>query len=127
MVKYSTLDTTFGALSDPTRRAILDRLAVRECTVTQLAKPFDVSLPAISKHLKVLERAGMLTQEKDGRVRRCKLDAAPIKDASDWLGKYQQFWLGQLDSLATFLEVSGTDNDRPEDPGYEFGTDNCHE
>ena len=66
----------------------------------------------------------MLTQEKDGRVRRCKLDAAPIKDASEWLGKYQQFWLGQLDSLATFLEDSGTDDDQPEDPGDEFGPGN---
>ena len=99
MVNYpdATLDATFGALADPTRRAILDRLTIGESSVTGLAEPFSVSLPAISKQLRVLEKAGLLTQEKDGRVRRCRLDAGPMKEAADWITRYQRFWAEQLD------------------------------
>ena len=106
MVKYqvATLDATFSALADPTRRAILERLSIGDLSVTALAAPFDVSLPAISKQLRVLERAGLLVQEKDGRVRRCKLEARPMKEAVDWIAQYQQFWEDKLDSLASFLE-----------------------
>ena len=84
----STLDRTFAALSDPTRRAMLERLARGEATVTELAAPFSISLPAISKHLRVLERAGLVRQQKDGRVRRCHLVAAPMRQASDWVAQY---------------------------------------
>ena len=108
MVKsqVATLDATFSALADPTRRAILERLSIGDLSVTALAAPFVVSLPAISKQLRVLERAGLLVQEKekDGRVRRCKLEARPMKEAVDWIAQYQQFWEDKLDSLASFLE-----------------------
>lgn len=105
MVKYvdATLDSTFAALADPTRRSILERLAHGESSVTELAQPFDVSLPAISKHLGVLENAGLLLREKDGRVRRCRLAAAPMKDAVLWMEQYRSFWEDKLSSLATYL------------------------
>lgn len=107
MVKHSAdtvLDRTFAALADPTRRAILRRLAQGDTTVSELAGPFAVSLPAISKHLRVLERAGLLQRCKDGRVRRCRLDAAPLRLADGWLEYYRHFWAGQLDALAEYLE-----------------------
>lgn len=106
MVKYQreALSGTFRALADPTRRAILERLSLEESSVTSLAEPFSVSLPAISKQLRVLERAGLLTQEKDGRVRRCRLAAGPMKEAADWIAQYQRFWDQQLDSLAGYLD-----------------------
>ena len=117
MVKYQRreLDTTFGALADATRRGILEQLAGGESSVTELAQPFDISLPAISKHLRVLERAGLLNQEKDGRVRRCRLDAGPMKEASDWISRYQRFWEQQLDSLASYLEKLQNDQSPEED------------
>lgn len=98
------LDETFFALSDPTRRAILSRLAKGETTVAELSKPFRVSAPAISKHLRVLERAGLLRQERQGRVRQCRLVATPLKKAADFVEKYRRFWEGQLDRLAEYLE-----------------------
>lgn len=106
MVNYieERLDATFGALADPTRRSILARLSIGEANVTSLAEPFNVSLPAISKQIRVLERAGLLTQEKDGRVRRCRLEAGPMKEASEWIARYQRFWETQLDSLAGYLD-----------------------
>ena len=106
MVNYKaeTLNHTFAALADPTRRAILERLSFGDSSVTALAEPFDVSLPAISKQLRVLERAGLLTQEKDGRVRRCRLEALPMKEAVEWIAQYQRFWEDKLDSLANYLE-----------------------
>ncbi len=111
MVNYSQpsagaelLDATFGALADPTRRAILARLALGEATVTELATPFDVSLPAVSKHLRVLESAGLLRREIDGRVHRCRLAALPMKDAAAWIETYRAFWETQLDALARYLE-----------------------
>ena len=102
----STLDHTFAALADPTRRAILARLCQGEATVGELAEPFAMSLPAVSKHLGVLERAGLLRREKDGRIRRVQLDAAPLEDAATWIARYRVFWEAQLDSLAGFLEAN---------------------
>ena len=105
MVKYSdaSIDHIFAALADPTRRAILERLTQGEATVTELAEPFEMSLPAVSKHLRVLERAGLLMQEKDGRIRRCHLVAQPLQAAADWIEQYRQFWEAQFDSLADYL------------------------
>ncbi len=104
MVTDHSLDRTFSALADPIRRAILARLAEEgEATVGELAEPFDVSRPAISKHLRVLERAGLVRRAKDGRVSRCELDASPMKEAADWVERYRTFWEGQLDSLSRYL------------------------
>ena len=106
MVKYQTdsLDLTFAALADPTRRSILERLSTGDSSVTALAEPYNVSLPAISKQLRVLERAGLLVQQKDGRVRRCKLEAQPMKEAVDWIAQYRRFWEDKLESLASYFE-----------------------
>jgi DNA-binding transcriptional ArsR family regulator len=106
MVKYQQemLDNVFSALADPTRRAILARLAEGESSVGELAEPFDISLPAISRHLRVLRNAGLVLRHKDGRVRRCALDAAPLKAASDWVETYRRFWDDQFDALAEYLE-----------------------
>ena len=105
MVNYSLdhLTPVFSALADPTRRAILERLAQKESSVTELAKPFDVSLPAISKQLRVLENAGLLAREKEGRVYRCRLVAEPLRDAAEWFTHYRAFWEQQLDALGNFL------------------------
>ena len=103
-----SLDLLFSALSDPIRRAILARLAEGEATVGDLARPFSVSLPAISKHLRVLERAGLLERRIEGRVHRCRLQPRPLKDAVDWLTEYRQFWERQLDSLEAYLEGEGS-------------------
>lgn len=97
------LDLTFGALADPTRRSILARLARGEATVGELAEPFEISRPAISKHLRVLERAGLVERTRDGRVSRCELDAAPMRDAAEWVEKYRRYWEDQLDSLSRYL------------------------
>jgi DNA-binding transcriptional ArsR family regulator len=98
------LDLTFGALADPTRRAILARLAEGDSTVGDLARPFEISRPAISKHLRVLERAGLVRRARDGRLSRCGLDASPMREAADWVEQYRQFWERQLDALARYLE-----------------------
>jgi DNA-binding transcriptional ArsR family regulator len=97
------LSQTFAALADPTRRAILARLCSGEATVTELAEPFDMSLPAVSKHLKVLERAGLVTRSREAQWRPCKLEAAPMKDAAGWLERYRQFWEQSFDRLETYL------------------------
>jgi DNA-binding transcriptional ArsR family regulator len=97
------LNDTFAALADPTRRAILARLASGEATVTELAKPFAISLPAISKHLKVLERAGLIVRSRAGQWRPCRLEPAPLEDAAEWLEDYRQFWEGSFDRLADHL------------------------
>ena len=106
MVKYSseTLTRTFAALADPTRRAILERLSQGALPVSALAEPFQVSLPAISKQLRVLERAGLVVQEKDGRIRLCHLQTGPMEHAARWMEQYRRFWDGQLESLASYLE-----------------------
>ncbi len=98
------LDLTFGALADPTRRAILARLAEGDAQVGELAKPFRMSRPAISKHLRVLERAGLVRSTRDGRVTRCRLDARPMAAASEWVDRYRRFWEVQLDSLSRYLD-----------------------
>jgi DNA-binding transcriptional ArsR family regulator len=100
-----TLSTTFAALSDPTRRAILERLAQGEGTVKELAEPFDMSLPAISKHLKVLERAGLITQGRKAQWRPCQLDATPLKEASDYISHYRQLWDDRFDRLDDYLST----------------------
>lgn len=119
MVNYSTgspshLDATFAALSDPTRRAILARLAQGESTVSELAAPFDVSLPAVSKHLRVLESAGLLRREIDGRIHRCRLAPEPMKDAARWIEHYRAFWENQFDALAKFLEATNATEEKQE-------------
>jgi DNA-binding transcriptional ArsR family regulator len=105
MVKYSAnLDATFSALSDPTRRTILTTLQLGHASVTELARPHDISMPAILKHLHVLEQAGLIEQRKTGRVRMCRLTVAPMQQAADWLSMYRIFWENQLDNLGRFLE-----------------------
>ena len=106
MVQYqpSPLDATFGALSDPTRRAILARLGDRDCAVSELAEPFAMSLTAVAKHLRVLEGAGLVRREKRGRTVTCRLQAARLQEATDWLASYQRFWSSSLDRLAAYAE-----------------------
>jgi DNA-binding transcriptional ArsR family regulator len=102
-------DAAFLALADPTRRAIVERLANGEATVSQLAAPFDMALPSVSKHLRVLERAGLMTQERVGRTRVCRLNRAPLDDLAAWLGRYTDFWNDKLDALAAHIERSEHD------------------
>ena len=97
------LDSTFAALADPTRRAILARLAQGEASVLELAEPFDMSLPAISKHLKVLERAGLISRGRDAQRRPCRLQAAPLKAVADWAESYRRFWEESFDRLDDYL------------------------
>ena len=107
------LDVTFAALADPTRRAILARLASGEATVTELAEPFAMSQPAVSKHLKVLERAGLIVRGRDAQWRPCRLEARPLKGAADWLEQYRIFWEQSLDRLETYLtELQGRERRR---------------
>jgi DNA-binding transcriptional ArsR family regulator len=98
------LSTTFAALADPTRRAILARLATGECSVTELAEPFDMSMPAVSKHLRVLERAGLIARGRDAQWRPCRLDARPLKDVAEWTERYRAMWEQRFDRLGTYLE-----------------------
>jgi DNA-binding transcriptional ArsR family regulator len=106
MVKYSarTLNKTFAALADPTRRRILAHLARGDRRVTDLARPHDMSLPAVSKHLRVLENAGLLRRRRYGRVHEMRLDAKPLKQAAQWVEEYRKFWEASLDRLAAYLE-----------------------
>jgi DNA-binding transcriptional ArsR family regulator len=97
------LDHTFAALADPTRRAILARLAKGEASVLELAEPFDMSQPAISKHLKVLERAGLIQRSRDGQRRPCRLVASPLREVERWIGKYREFWEESFDALDEVL------------------------
>ena len=119
MVNHSTqLDEVFYALSDPTRRAIMERLSEGEATVKELATPFDMSLPAVSKHLRVLEKAGLLAREVDGRVHRMRLQPQGLKSASEWVDHYRRFWDTQLDRLSAFLEVANErERQSREEPG----------
>lgn len=108
MVTNDRLSLVFGALADPTRRAILARLSQGEATVTELAKPFAMTLPAITKHLKVLERAGLIARGRDAQWRPARLQAAPLKEASDWLGAYRRHWEERFDRLDAYLrELQG--------------------
>jgi len=104
MTPTQHLDATFAALADPTRRAILARLATGEASVMELAEPFAMSQPAISKHLKVLERAGLITRGRDAQRRPCRLEAKPLAEASEWLEKYRQLWEGNFQRLDALLE-----------------------
>jgi DNA-binding transcriptional ArsR family regulator len=97
------LSTTFAALADPTRRAILARLASGQCSVTELAEPFEMSLPAVSKHLKVLEKAGLVARGREAQWRPCRLDAAPLREVADWVEHYRRFWDESLDRLDAYL------------------------
>ena len=98
-----TLSITLQALADPTRRAILARLSKGEASVNELAAPFDISLPAISRHVKVLETAGLITRGRDGQMRPCALDAAPLKAVDGWVSKYRRFWEGSFDRMDVYL------------------------
>lgn len=98
------LSATFAALADPTRRAILARLAEGECSVTELARPFDMSLPGVSKHLRVLERAGLITQGREAQWRPCRIEAGPLKQVSDWTQGYRHIWERRLDQLENYLQ-----------------------
>lgn len=98
-----SLSTTLSALSDPVRRAILMRLAAGEATVNELAKPFDISLPAISRHLKVLEHAGLISRGREAQSRPCKLETEKLREVSDWVGHYRCFWEENLDRLENYL------------------------
>jgi DNA-binding transcriptional ArsR family regulator len=114
MVKHTepaALDSVFAALSDPTRRRILNLLARAEFCVTEVAKSFSVSLPAISKHLRVLEKAGLIRRERDGRVHRLRLEAKPMRDAAAWIERYRGFWEGQFDQLADYLKKQESKED----------------
>jgi DNA-binding transcriptional ArsR family regulator len=98
------ISTTFGALADPTRRAILSRLASGEASVTELAAPFEMTLPAVSKHLKVLERAGLIARGREAQWRPCRLEAAPLKDVADWVEHYRRNWEESFDRLDEYLK-----------------------
>ncbi len=121
MVNQETerLDDVFYALSDPTRREILGRLAAGEATVKELATPFDMSLPAVSKHLKVLERAGLLVRQVDGRTHRMRLQPDGLKTASEWVDHYKRFWEVQLDRLSAFLDVATARSEGPQSGSQE--------
>jgi DNA-binding transcriptional ArsR family regulator len=110
------LDTIFLALADPTRRAILERLAHGEASGTELARPFSISVPAISKHLRVLEHADLILHRKDGRTHRFRLAARPMREAAAWLEHYRQFWEAQLDSLDTYLLATSKGEQDSDDP-----------
>jgi DNA-binding transcriptional ArsR family regulator len=101
----SDLDTTFAALADPTRRAILARLSLGEASVTELAKPFEVSMPAISRHLKVLEHAGLIVRGREAQWRPCRLEAGALREVADWVEPYRQFWEQSFDRLEEYLKT----------------------
>ncbi|HEV7619005.1 MAG TPA: metalloregulator ArsR/SmtB family transcription factor [Burkholderiaceae bacterium] len=110
------LSTAFAALADPTRRAILARLASGETSVTEMAEPFQMSLPAVTKHLKVLERAGLISRGRQAQWRPCKLEAQPLRDATGWMEQYRQFWDERLDRLENYLielQTKEQNNEKP--------------
>jgi DNA-binding transcriptional ArsR family regulator len=107
------LSHTFAALADPTRRAILARLATGDCSVTELAAPFDMSLPAVSKHLRVLERAGLVSRGREAQWRPCRLDAKPLKDVAEWAERYRAVWEQRLDRLDSYLHQLKTKHKEP--------------
>lgn len=111
------LSLTFAALADPTRRAILARLSAGQVSVQELARPFAMSLPAVSKHLKVLERARLITRGRDAQWRPCRLKAAPMKEAVDWLEHYRRFWEESLDRLDEYLQELQAHKHKPSQPG----------
>ena len=117
MVMADQLSATFGALADPTRRAILAKLSERQMSVTELAQPFDMTMPAVSKHLKVLERAGLIERSKQAQWRPCRLNAQPLKEVSDWVERYRKQWEESFDRLEEYLnelQSKEKDDDRNE-------------
>ena len=104
MRRADPLSATFAALADPTRRAILARLASGECSVTELARPFEMSMPAVSKHLRVLERAGLVARRREAQWRPCRIEAAPLKEVADWTEHYRHIWTDRLDRLGRYLQ-----------------------
>jgi DNA-binding transcriptional ArsR family regulator len=106
------LSATFAALADPTRRAILARLASGACSVTELAEPFEMSLPAVSKHLRVLERAGLIARGREAQWRPCRIEAGPLKKVAEWTERYRQIWEGRLDRLGTYLQQMKTKKEK---------------
>ena len=108
-----TLDRVFAALADPVRREILSRLDGAELLVSELAEPFDISLQAVSRHIQVLVRAGLVKQERSGRVSRCRLDAGPILEAALWINRYSKYWQAQFDTLAVWLDQLERGKTRP--------------
>jgi DNA-binding transcriptional ArsR family regulator len=116
MVKYfEQLDSTFGALADPTRRAILATLMLGQASITELAEPHRMSLPAVMKHVRVLEGAGLVSQQKTGRTRICQLAAQPLKEAEAWISQYRVFWEKTFDSLERYLAQQQTQQEKKED------------
>ena len=122
-LQSDTLSAAFQAMADPTRRAILARLASGEATAGELAGPFEMSLPAVSKHLKVLEGAGLLIRKREGRIHRCRLDPTPMKQAVDWIEAHRRFWEARFDSLTQYLDELKTETsssketqDEPDEP-----------
>lgn len=122
------LSLTFSALADPTRRAILARLAEGDANVSDLAEPFlkEMSLPAVTKHLKVLEKAGLVTKTKEAQWRPCKLNGAPLRDASDWMDHYRQFWEESFDRLDDYLKTVTAATKTAEKKGRKKGTKHGH-
>jgi DNA-binding transcriptional ArsR family regulator len=106
------ITSTFAALADPTRRAILARLSLGETSVTELAAPFEMSMPAVSRHLKVLERAGLISRGREAQWRPCKLNPKPLKEAAEWLEEYRQFWEQRFDRLEEYLKTMQTKEKR---------------
>jgi DNA-binding transcriptional ArsR family regulator len=115
MVKYSShLDATFGALADPTRRAILAALMLGEASISEIAVPYRMSLPAVMKHVRVLEAAGLVSQKKVGRTRRCRLAAKPLEEAGDWIAQYRLFWQRNFESLERYLKQDESQSKKKE-------------
>jgi DNA-binding transcriptional ArsR family regulator len=112
---HDHLSSTFAALADPTRRAILARLALGEAPVTELAKPFDMSMPAISKHLKVLERAGLIARSREAQRRPCRIEAGRLKEVSEWVEHYRRFWEQSLDRLDEYLQELQSKEAKPKE------------
>ena len=109
----TTLDDTLSALADPTRRAILARLAQGEATVTELARPFDMTMPAVTKHLKVLERAGLITRSREAQTRPCRLAPGPLQEVANWVDEYRQYWEARFDRLDEYLREVQDKQERP--------------
>jgi len=122
-VATDQLSTTFAALADPTRRAILSRLAEGEASVTELARPFDLSLPGISKHLKVLQHAGLVRQSRKAQWRPCRLDGARLKEAADWVGEYRQFWEESFERLDEYLATVQKEETHDSEGRHQDGKD----
>ena len=121
------LSTTFAALADPTRRAMLARLAKGEATVGELAAPFDLSLPAISKHLKVLQKAGLVEQGRQAQWRPCRLSPEPLRDVADWVGQYRRHWEDSFERLDAYLREVGVDSQEPRGMQHEGDADGSDE